>query len=116
MKKLFLLFVCLFSFSTAWAIDLGTPPLIYQYTNMTAIANVQAKTGIGFLHSVTYNKATATTVITLSDQTSNAAPRIATILIPANSIPTTLVYDVVFTTGLNIDLSVLASDITISWR
>ena len=89
----------------------------YNYTNITAAAptTTVVKSGLGVLHAITFNKPTATCVVTLYDNTSAAGSIIGTITIPANPMPVTLLYDVAFNNGLTIVTATGASDITVSY-
>lgn len=72
------------------------------------------KTGPGVLHSVTFNKPTATGTCELDDAITNTAP-FAIITTPASPMPVTLTYDVEFTTGLSVTTATANQDITVSF-
>ncbi len=91
----------------------------YNYTRVTSAATTQVKTGPGILHSVCINKLGASATIELDDQTSNAAPVIAIITLPATITAITgfvLDYDVQFNTGLSVTVGTAAVDATIVWK
>lgn len=89
----------------------------YSYNNIVAAAptTTVVKTGAGILHTITFNKPTATAVVTVYDNTSAAAPVVGTITIPASPLPVTLTYDVAFSTGLTVKTETAASDITVTY-
>ena len=90
------------------------------YAGITAAAptTTVVKSGAGLLHCLQINKAVATGVITIYDNTAASGAVIATITQPAAVLATTqqLLYDVKFTTGLTIVTSTAAQDITVSYR
>jgi len=97
-------------------------PVGWIYENIVAAAptTTLVKTGAGVLHSITFNKPTATSVVEVDDALTNTTPIIAKITIPtenqqASNEPLTLIYDVAFSTGLSITTSAAASDITVSY-
>lgn len=89
----------------------------YNYRNITAAAptTTVVKTGAGILHSITFNTPTATAVITIYDNTSAAGTKIGTITVPASPQAVTLMYDVVFGTGLTFTTATAACDITVAY-
>lgn len=89
----------------------------YNSRNITAAAptDTVVKTGQGILHTLTFNKPTATAVVTIYDNTSATGTILGTITVPANPMPVTLTYDIVFNTGLTITTATAASDITVSY-
>ena len=95
----------------------GTSVPIYNYLNITLAAptTTLVKTGAGFLHSITFNKPTATGVVKIDDALTDTTPVIGTVTTPANPQPFTVIYDVEFTTGLTIVTSTAAQDLTISY-
>lgn len=92
----------------------------FSYTPITLAAptTTVVKSGAGFLHAIIINKATATGVITIYDNTAASGTIIATITQPAAVLATSYVlpYNVSFATGLTIVTSAAAQDITVSWR
>ncbi len=95
----------------------GQPINVGQYYNMTATNSGElVKSGEGALYSITLNKPTATSVITMYDGTSTSGTVIGTITIPASPMPVTLVYDVFFATGLFVSQGTAASDLTIAFK
>jgi hypothetical protein len=95
----------------------GQPHNVGSYSNLTATTTgTQIETGTGVLYSLTFNKPVATSVVTLYDGTSTGGTVIGTITIPANPQPSTIFYNVEFTTGLFVVVATAASDITISYK
>jgi len=102
--------------------DDNNVPVGYKYVNIVAAAptTTLVKTGGGFLHTITFNKPTATASVEVDDAITNTTPIIGKITIPtigqqATNDPFTLHYDVEFSTGLSITTSTAASDITVSY-
>jgi len=89
----------------------------HSYRNSTTIATTICKTSPGILHSVTINKTgAAANVLTIYDNTAASGNKIATILTTITNAPLTLIYDLAFTTGLTIDVTVgTAADITVTF-
>ena len=89
----------------------------YNYSNITAAAptTTAVKSGKGVLHSLTFNKPTATGVVKIYDNTAASGTLIGTITVPANPQPSTLLYDASFATGLTILTETAASDITVTY-
>lgn len=87
------------------------------YTNISTATTTVVKSGAGFLHMIMVNKAVASDVITIYDNTSAAGTKIATVTMPAVllSSQVNLRFDVTFSTGLTI-VTAQASDSTVSWR
>lgn len=89
----------------------------FNYSNITLAAptTTTVKSGQGILHTITFNKPTATCVVTIYDNTAASGTVIGTITVPASPMPVTLTYDVNFGTGLTITTATAASDITVSY-
>lgn len=87
----------------------------YQPTNIAAQATTVVATGRGVLHTITFNKPTATSVVTVYNNTVASGTKIATITVPASPMPVTLTYDVGFGIGLTVVMATADSDITVSW-
>lgn len=87
----------------------------YNSTNIAAAATTVIATGNGVLHSITFNKPTATSVITVYNNTAASGTKIATITVPASPMPVTLHYDCVFAIGLTVVMATADSDITVVW-
>lgn len=87
----------------------------FTYTNLAANATTAIRTGPGILHSITVNKAGASSnVCTVYDNSAASGTKIATID-TVNATPN-LLYDVQFNTGLTIVIGTgTAADITVSW-
>lgn len=92
----------------------------FSYDNIPAgaAATHVVKAAAGFLHSITFNgPATATNTTTVYDHASGAGTVIAIPLATAVVGPVTVVYDVVFATGLTIITGTAAgADMTVSYR
>lgn len=91
------------------------------YSHITAAAptTTVVKSGAGHLHTLVINTPAANAVITIYDNTAASGTVIAIITQPAallSSGPTTVVYDIAFTTGLTIHTATAAQDITVSYR
>jgi hypothetical protein len=93
---------------------MNTP--MYSYTNIASATTTTVRSGKGVLHGITINKAVASGVITIYDNTAGSGTKIATITEPATLLNSQmqLLYDVCFTTGLTI-VTGQADDITVSW-
>ena len=88
----------------------------YTYNNITTDTTTAVKSGAGTLHSVCINTPLATSVITIYDNTAASGTTIGTYTIPVSPVPSCLVYDVAFATGLTVKTTTAASDITVSYR
>jgi hypothetical protein len=88
----------------------------YTYTRVTSAGTTLVKTGPGVLHAVACNTPTSTATIELDDAITNTAPIIGKILFAAAATPSTVVYDVAFTTGLSVTVAVATVDATIIWK
>lgn len=86
----------------------------YNSKNITTQVSTPVKSSAGFLHTITLNKPTATTVIEIAD-VGTATTVLGTITIPASPQPCTLTYDIEFSNALAITTSVANSDITVSY-
>ena len=87
------------------------------FHNAGTTAGVNVKSGAGFLHAMTINNTVASTVITLDDAVSATTPNIAIVTLPAAlGAPVTVIYDVAFTTGLELVVATGAADVTLSYR
>jgi len=93
---------------------------IYSYAGIVLAAPTTSvvKSGAGTLHAIIINKAVATGVITVYDNTAGSGTVIATITQPAAVLSTSyvLLYDVSFATGLTIVTATAAQDITVAYR
>jgi hypothetical protein len=110
--------LAIFTTTLAFAQTFGVPTLTisaYKYANITTDATTTVKSSSGILHSICFNKPTATEVITLYDNTAASGTIIGTITIPASPMPICLTYDINFITGLTIVTATATSDITISY-
>ncbi len=87
-----------------------------SYITLAAPTNTVVKAAAGFLHTITFNNPGASAVITVYDNTAaSGTALIGTITMPASPVPTTLIYDVVFNTGLTIHTATAASDISVAY-
>lgn len=88
-----------------------------NYTNIAGAATTAVKASAGRLKRITVNKAVASGVITVYDNTAASGTKIATITSPATLLQNyfTLEFDVRFATGLTIVTSA-ADDITVVWN
>lgn len=87
----------------------------YCFTNIAAAASTLIRTGPGVLHAITFNKPTATSVITIYDGLTTGGTKIGTITVPASPQTPVMLYDVAFGTGLLVVMATADSDITVSW-
>lgn len=91
----------------------------FSYSHIgTGQATTVIKSGAGFLHSITLNgAATATNVTTVYDNTAGSGTVIAIPAATTATVPTTLTYDVAFSTGLTIlTATANGADMTVSYR
>lgn len=88
-----------------------------NYTNIAAAATTVVKSGGGRLAYITVNKAVASGVITIYDNTAASGTKIATITHPATLLKNQycLEYEARFSTGLTIVTS-STDDITVVWN
>ncbi len=89
----------------------------YVSTNITLAAPTTTllATGNGVLHTITFNKPVATSVVTVYNNIAASGTVLATITVPASPQPVTLTYDMAFGIGLTITTATAASDITVTW-
>lgn len=87
----------------------------YDVSNITSQTTTVLRTGSGILHTITFNKPTATTVATIYDGVDTNGTKIGTITVPASPQPVTLHYDVAYTVGLTVVTGTADSDITVSY-
>lgn len=87
-----------------------------NYTNISSATTTAIATGRGTLKRIVCNKAVASGVITVYDNTAGSGTKIATITHPATLLQNQydLEYNVQFATGLTIVTSA-ADDLTIVW-
>lgn len=91
----------------------------YSFTNITTQTTTTVKSGAGLLHCITINTIGATGTITIYDNTTNSGTKIGTITLPAagaGDMPTSILFDVSFGTGLTIVTATASNDITVSYR
>lgn len=86
----------------------------YSFKNITGQASNIVKTTGGFLHTITFNKPTATQTVEIAD-VGSATTIIGTVTIPASPMPVTLHYDIEFPNGLTLTTATASSDITVSY-
>lgn len=87
----------------------------YKTAHITGQATTLIKTGAGFLHSITFNKPTATGTVTIDDALTATTPTLAIVTTPASPMPVTLTYDIPFAIGLTIVTGTADQDLTISY-
>ena len=87
-----------------------------NYTNITGQTTTTPKPASGFLHTVCLNTPTATSVITMFDNTAASGTKIGTITVVASPQPYCFIYNVSFNVGLTIVTATASSDITVSWE
>jgi hypothetical protein len=93
-------------------------PNSQNYTDIATGTTTVVKSGAGFLHTITVNTYVASATIKIYDNTAGSGTTIANIALPSTitgDAPTTLTYDVGFSTGLTIVTSG-ATDVTATWR
>ncbi len=91
----------------------------FSYANIVAgQATTVVKAATGFLHSITFNSAaTATSTMVMYDNTAASGTKIATITATGLVPPVTVIYDVVFATGLTIIIGTAnGADMTVAYR
>lgn len=88
-----------------------------SFLNIAGAATTTVKSGSGTLDRIAINKAVATGVITVYDNTAGSGTKIATITNPAVLLDTQrgIDYGLAFTTGLTVVTSA-ADDITVIYR
>lgn len=114
MRSLRIFFVGLFLSLPCSAAFAQLPP--FQYLNITGQATAVVRTGNGVLHTICFNKPTATETVAIYDGVSTAGTLIGTITVPASPQLGCLLYDVAYGTGLTIVTATASSDITVSYR
>lgn len=87
---------------------------IYDSAYITGTTTTLVKTGSGLLHAITINKPVATGTIEFDDALTQTNPK-GIITTPTNPQPVTLIYDIIFSTGLSITTGTAAQDITVSF-
>ena len=88
------------------------------YTPSRVTADALVKSGATYLHTVTINKCTVSGTLNMYNGTDTGGTLIASLDIPANNMPNSLVYDSLFGTGLYFDFADggFAADITVAYR
>ena len=89
----------------------------YSFTNIAGAATTTVRTGRGVLKGIVVNKAVASGIITVYDNTAGSGTKIATITNPATLLHSQISLDygeAAFTTGLTIVTSA-ADDISVIW-
>lgn len=88
----------------------------FSYVVLNGLSATVVKSGVGMLHSITFNNPGSSWEVDMYDNTSTAATSLGTIR--STVAPTTLVYDVSFSVGLTIDgvKGTTGGDITIAYR
>lgn len=87
----------------------------YIASNITSQTTTVVATGNGVLHTITFNKPTATGTVTIYNNTAASGTKIGTITTPASPMPVTLTFDVAFGIGLTIVTGTADQDITVTY-
>lgn len=97
--------------------DDSDAPVGWSYANITAAAPTTTivKSGPGVLHTVSINTPADGGTVTIYDNTSATGTKIGTYTSGADTLPSSVIYDVAFTTGLTIVTATAAQDITVSY-
>jgi hypothetical protein len=102
---------------TALAISGASAQVVHtSYVNITGQVTTVVKAAPGILTILCLNTPTATSVITLFDNTSAAGTKIGTITVPATPQPVCMPYNVNFQIGLTINVATASSDITVGYQ
>lgn len=99
------------------AIVISTLAAGYKFRNITTATTTTLRTGVGRLVGINVNKAVASSIITVYDNTSAAGTKIATITNPATLVHSQICfpYNLEFRTGLTITTS-STDDITVIYE
>jgi hypothetical protein len=91
---------------------------VNKYKNLHGAATTIVKSGAGYLHTICCNNATASSVVTLYDNTSASGTPIAIITMGTGTSAQafTQIFDIVFNTGLTIVTTVSGTDVTVSYQ
>lgn len=96
--------------------DDNTAPVGWDYNNITSQTTTVVKNAPGFLHTITFNKPTATAVVTIYNNTAaSGSDLVGTITVPASPMPVTLTYDVWMDVGITVKTATADSDITVTY-
>lgn len=87
----------------------------YIAANITSQTTTLVATGNGVLHTITFNKPTATGVVTVYNNVAASGTKLATITTPASPLPVTLTYDIAFGIGLTVVTGTADQDITVTY-
>lgn len=90
-------------------------PLGWNYSYVSATGATLVKSGAGVLHCITINKPVGGCVISLCDSLTANSGTFGQVVLNSSTVPTFLKYDVAVNTGLLVNVSTAASDITISY-
>ena len=93
-------------------------PEAHSFTNIATATTTTVRTGRGVLAGIVINKAVASGVITIYDNTAGSGTKIGTITSPATLLHSHIsldFHDAAFTTGLTI-VTAEAQDITVLWK
>lgn len=95
----------------------STNPVGWSFTNIAGAATTTVKSGAAVLHSIIINKAVATGVVTVYDNTAASGTKLATITQPAAILQSQneMIYDAIVSTGITVVTSA-ADDITVTYR
>jgi hypothetical protein len=87
----------------------------YISANITTQTTTLVVTGSGVLHTITFNKPTATGTVTIYNGIDAGGTVLGTITTPSSPQPFTLTYDIAFGAGLTIVTETANQDITITY-
>lgn len=87
----------------------------YKFTNITTQATTLVATGNGVLHTITFNKPTATGTVAIYNGIDAGGTLLGTITTPAGGQPLTITYDMAFGVGLTIVTGTADQDLTVTW-
>ena len=88
---------------------------IWNYTNINSQATTVVKSSSGILHCLIINTPTATTTVTMYDNTAASGTKIGTLTIASGQPALSLEYDIEFLNGLTIVTGTANSDITVAY-
>lgn len=88
-----------------------------KFSNLTAAATTTVKSGAGVLAGICLNNGTASTTITIYDNTAASGTKIGTVAVGAVSLyGSCMMFDAEFATGLTIVTTVASTDITVLYQ
>lgn len=87
----------------------------YVSKNITTQTTTLVATGSGVLHTITFNKPTATGTVAIYNGLDSGGTLLGTITAPTSPQPVTLTYDIAFGVGLAIVTGTANQDITVTY-